>query len=63
MNDITKRYKAALLRSISLLSGGPTKTVTYGKARIFKTEGDVYEAITGRRSKVIDEADKRREKK
>ncbi len=33
---------------------------TYGTAKTFKTEGDMYESLTGRRSKVLDEADRKR---
>ena len=28
---------------------------TYGTAKTFKSEGDMYEYITGRRSKILDE--------
>ena len=35
---------------------------TYGTAKTFKTEGDMYEWLTGHRSIPIDEADKKRDK-
>lgn len=33
---------------------GDSRVVTYGKPLIAKTEGDLYEKIAGRRSKVLD---------
>ena len=35
------------------------KIVSYGKAMSFKSEGDMYEYVTGHRSAVIDEYEKK----
>ena len=33
---------------------------TYGEAKTFKTEGDMYEYLTGHRSKPLDDAERKK---
>lgn len=46
-----------IMESVVRQGGDKLKIVSYGKARQFKTEGDMYEYITGCRSIVLDEAE------
>jgi len=53
------RRNKALQKSLRPLKSGE-KLVVYSTAKTFDSEGDMYEHITGHRSKIIDEAEKKR---
>lgn len=56
MNKTLKQLLNSLPEK-EVLSGN-YKVTTYGQAKSFKTEGDMYEYITGHRSKPIDDSEK-----